>query len=131
MILPFCLFCSGMHKIRIRDYEYTAIPGYIPEKVFLSDDGAVNMGKYNDSFNFQFWAKDTVTGKQIDLIDNDYFEISAFRVNETTKKAQFRDPAIQFVHCPEHLAARMKSGSKKKGACFGGRDSINMKANWQ
>ena len=41
------------------------------------------MGKYNNSFNQRLWAKDTRSGKEIDLIDNDYFDVFAYRVNES------------------------------------------------
>lgn len=130
MIFPLCLFWSEFLMLYNREVSYSAITGYWPEDEFINDKGAVNMGKFNDSFNFQLWAKNSLTDEQVDLIDNDYFELSAYRVNETTKKAHFRDPQIQFVHCPENLSRKMKSGKKEKGACIGGRDSIDLKANW-
>lgn len=55
-------------------------------------NATINMGSYNDSFNFRLWAKDAESGKEIDLIDNDYFELIAWRVNETKKF--WRDPTI-------------------------------------
>ena len=65
------------------------------------------MGQANNSFNFRLWAKDTDSGEQIDLIDNDYFELIAYRANETKK--YWRDPDIQFVHCPPNLEDKTRN----------------------
>ena len=50
------------------------------------------MGKFNTSFNQRFFATNTATKNKIDLLDNDYFELNIYRVNETNK--YWRDPAI-------------------------------------
>ena len=41
------------------------------------------------------------TSEYFDMIDNDYFELNIYLVNETKK--YYRDPDIKFIHCPENL----------------------------
>ena len=93
-----------------------------------SDANAINMGQYNSSFNQRIHASNTLTGKDIDLLDNDYFEVNVYSVNETSNKF-WRDPAIQAVKCSAYQEEKTK-GYKKGGVCLGNRDKINLKANW-
>ena len=87
------------------------------------------MKKYGDTLNFRLWAKDTSTNIPLDLVDNDYFNILIYTVDD--KNGFNKDPAIQVTYCSKEQEEYTFLRGKDKSACVGGLDKINLKANWQ
>ena len=60
------------------------------EEMFIKEK--INLGEYKKSFNFNLYALDTVTGKPVDLMDNDFVSLKAYRKTAETK--YFEDPKL-------------------------------------
>ena len=66
----------------------------------------IKLGDYNNSFNFLVHGFDRSTGKFVDLLDNDYVSVVAYKYNSETSKYTTSE-ALKFRPCTYEEISRI------------------------